>query len=118
MTDDKNIMIQALKDVIAKLAERALKGQISSLISIPTPAYIHVELSHLNMQQNDCTFAPFLTKAAQEPKPLERIKHIVAFVIAGIFPNPTITQCRVPLNPILGETLQREMSTGEKIYCE
>lgn len=24
----------------------------------------------------------------------------------------------MPLNPILGETLQREQSTGERIYCE
>ena len=35
-----------------------------------------------------------------------------------VFINPTIIQCRVPINPIIGETYQREMPSGEKIYCE
>lgn len=38
--------------------------------------------------------------------------------VAGIFPNPSLIQAKVPLNPILGETLQREWTTGEKFYAE
>ena len=29
-----------------------------------------------------------------------------------------MTTCRVPLIPIIGETLQHEFPTGEKLYCE
>jgi hypothetical protein len=34
------------------------------------------------------------------------------------FINPTLVQCRIPLVPILGETYQLEMATGEKLYIE
>ena len=46
------------------------------------------------------------------------MKYIIAFYISSHYINPTLIQCRVPLNPILGETYQREMPTGEKFYAE
>ena len=46
------------------------------------------------------------------------MKHIVKFLIAPNFINPTICACRIPLNPILGETYQREMEDGTKFYAE
>ena len=46
------------------------------------------------------------------------MKHIVTFYVAAHFINPTLIQCRIPLNPIIGETYQREMPTGEKLYME
>ena len=43
---------------------------------------------------------------------------VAAFYLSPFPINPTLTQCRIPLNPILGETYQREMETGEKLYME
>jgi len=39
-------------------------------------------------------------------------------MVPSFFINPTLIQCRVPLNPILGETYQADMPTGEKLYVE
>ena len=46
------------------------------------------------------------------------MKHIVTFLVAPNFINPSICGCRIPLNPILGETYQREMEDGTKFYAE
>jgi len=45
------------------------------------------------------------------------MKIIAKFFIASDHINKTYG-CRVPLNPILGETLQRESPTGERLYAE
>jgi hypothetical protein len=118
MKDEGGIIPKAVKEVLAKVAQKTLKGEVTSLISIPAPAYIHCPISHLNLAANDLIFCPLITKAAQIKDPVERIKYIVASEVAAIFPNPTFITSRVPLNPILGETLQREMVTGEKFYAE
>jgi len=62
-------------------------------------------MSHLNLQQSDMTFSPYLMKAANESDSVERMKWIIAYYVAGHYINPTIMQSKVPLNPILGETL-------------
>ncbi len=59
-----------------------------------------------------------LKKASKETDPVKRMKLAVTQYIQTHFINPTIIQCRVPINPIIGETYQREMPSGEKIYCE
>lgn len=46
------------------------------------------------------------------------MKHVIKFYVAPNFINPTLTSCRVPMNPILGETYQREMEDGTKFYAE
>jgi len=50
--------------------------------------------------------------------PLDRMKQVVKYFVASNWVNQTLANCKVPLNPILGETLQREMVTGERLYCE
>jgi len=86
---------------------------------IPAPAYIHHYYSHLGLATNDMTFSNrFLKLAAQTKDPVERMKHVISFYIACHFINPTLVGCRIPLNPILGETYQMELLTGEMMYCE
>ena len=63
-------------------------------------------------------YCNYLTQAAATQDPFERMKLIVVYYIPSLWYNPSIMGCRSQLNPILGETLQREMETGEKIYCE
>lgn len=75
-------------------------------MATPAPAYIHdAQSSHLNLQQREMTYCTFLTKAANESDPVERMKFIVAYFIAGVYINQTIMRGRIPINPILGETL-------------
>ena len=45
------------------------------------------------------------------------MKVIAIFFVGSNFINMSFG-ARVPLNPILGETLQRETPTGEKLYAE
>lgn len=64
------------------------------------------------------SFCPELKKAANTGDAIQRMKHIAKFLIAPNFINPTICGCRIPINPILGETYQREMADGTKFYAE
>ena len=116
--DKEGIIAAAVKEVAKKIGQKALRGEISDMIGIPAPSYIHHPTSHLNLQMNDVTQCRFLLDAYKQTDPVERMKCILAFYISGQYISSTVTQVRVPLNPILGETLQREMGTGEKLYCE
>jgi len=53
MKDEGNIIPKAVKEVLSKIAAKTMKGEVTSLINIPTPAYIHYPASHLNLQCND-----------------------------------------------------------------
>ena len=117
-SDTEGVISSALKEIGQKIAEKALRGQITEMVGIPAPAYVHHHTSHLNLQQNDMTQCHFLLKAFAESDPLERLKLVMAYYISGQYVSATITQVKVPLNPNLGETLQREMPSGEKLYCE
>ena len=57
-------------------------------------------------------------KKANATDPIQRLKHITTFYISAHFINPSIIGPRVPLTPLLGETYQAEMPSGEKFYCE
>ena len=46
------------------------------------------------------------------------MKLVVAHFISPISILASLSQCRIPLNPVLGETLQAEMPTGERMFCE
>lgn len=64
------------------------------------------------------SFAIELKKASQTKDPIQRMKHLIKFLIAPNFINPTLCGARIPINPILGETYQREMPDGTKLYME
>jgi len=116
--DDDNIMMMAFKEIGVKIAARVAKGQLGDISKIPSPSYIHHYISHHGLVKNDMTHVNFLNKAAATSDSVERMQHVISWFIANHFINPTLMQCRIPLNPILGETYQMEMPTGEKIYCE
>lgn len=59
-----------------------------------------------------------MTAAAQATDPIERLKNILCMYVGGQHINPSEMQCRAPLNPILGETLQRVLPDGTKFYGE
>ena len=59
-----------------------------------------------------------MTDAIEIKDPMERLKKIVTFYVSVQHVNPVQSSMKAPLNPILGETLHREMDTGEVLYCE
>jgi hypothetical protein len=79
---------------------------------------MHHYYSFLAILKNDMTFCRTIKEAAHTIDPLARMKTIVKYYVQTQFINPTLCQCRVPLTPIIGETYQREMPTGEKLYVE
>jgi len=60
----------------------------------------------------------FLTKAAECTDPIERLKYVITSYLAGNHITPSDCQCRAPLNPILGETVQRVLPDGSRFYGE
>jgi len=57
----------------------------------------------------------FLTKAAEETDPVERMKYVIAFAISGL--HYSARQVK-PFNPLLGETFQGKFEDGTEISCE
>jgi hypothetical protein len=43
---------------------------------------------------------------------------VLAMYVGGQYINPGDMQCRAPMNPIVGETVQRVLSDGTKFYGE
>ena len=96
----------AIKELVQKVLKKALKGQLADVMATPAPAQIHdAQSSHMNLQQREMTYSPFLMKAANESDPVERMKWIIAYYFSGHYINSTIMDSRAPINPILGETL-------------
>ena len=118
MKDPGNLIPAAVKELVSRIASKAIQGNLNDVIGMPAPAKIHSYTTTLHLQANDMLYCKYLTLAAQQNDPLERMKLIVPYYIAALWYNPALLGCRVQINPILGETLQREMPTGERIYCE
>lgn len=111
-------MVKAITEIVGKVSGAALKGQVVDMFKIPAPAFVHYKGSHLTLCQNDFIRLDYMKKATEATDPIERMKWVMTFFISGNFIGSTLINCKVPLNPILGETLQRDMPTGERIYCE
>ena len=119
LVDEGNIIPQAFKDVLSKIALKFTKGEFQNLLKTPGPAYMHYPRTYLEGAAVDLSLAAtYLTKAAETTDPVERLKNVLCSYIGGMHINVSQIQCRVPLNPILGETVQRILPTGECFYGE
>ena len=56
-----------------------------------------------------------LTPTTASKDPLERLKYVIAFSVAGL--HLTATQ-KKPFNPILGETYEGAFANGTRVLCE
>jgi hypothetical protein len=62
------------------------------------------------------SFAPtFLKEACQIDSPVERLKKVITFALAGLY---VPTKQLKPFNPNIGETFQGEFENGTKVYAE
>lgn len=105
MSDEDGVILDAVKTILSKVGGQLIKGQIHDISRTPAPAYLHHYFSQLAIVKNDVSYCRrHLKTAAKIDDPVERMKHIVTFYIAAHFINPTLIQCRIPLNPIIGET--------------
>jgi len=101
-------------DLIKQLGQTITQGV--SLTRISIPIYIADPRSYLEMVADGWCFAPiYLKQAAVESDPIERMKMVVTFAIAGL----SNTCCaKKPLNPLLGETFEAVLEDGTEIFCE
>lgn len=117
--DEGGIVPGAVKDFMARITNKIAKGDFSDILKTPAPAYVHVERTYVEGAAADLIWSSkYLTKAAETSDPIERLKLVVTSYLAGNHISPTYTQCRAPLNPILGETVQRVLPDGSKFYGE
>ncbi|KAF1321228.1 Oxysterol binding family protein, partial [Globisporangium splendens] len=103
-----------LKDVIKSAGAKILEGK--SAVSLSLPVRIFEPRTNLERITDMFLYAPtFLNMAAEQTDPAERLKYVVAFVIAGL--HHAVGQLK-PFNPILGETYQATMNDGTEVCCE
>lgn len=110
----RDIVVNLIKTVGSKLKE----GKILDLLKVSRPAIISFPRTYLECVAGDVLYTQLLDKAATCENPVERLKHIVAFVMAGLHRNAVEMGNNGPLNPILGETFYAEKADGTKLYCE
>jgi len=110
----RDVFLNLLKSVGSKLKE----GKILDLLKISRPALLSAPKTYLECIAGDLFYTKFLDMAAATQDPIQRIKYVVAFTIAGLHSNTTELGNNGPLNPILGETYSAEKSDGTKIFCE
>lgn len=101
-------------DLIKQLGKSITQGV--SLTKIAIPVRIAEPRSYLELVTDGWCYAPiFLKQAAVEADPVERMKLVITFAIAGL--SNTCTP-KKPFNPILGETYQATFEDGTEIFCE
>jgi len=100
-------------ELIKQLGQTITQG--ASLTSIAIPVRIAEPRSYLELATDGWCYSDFLKKAAASDDPVERMKYVVTFVIAGL--SNTCTP-KKPFNPILGETFEATFSDGTEVFCE
>ena len=104
----------AIIKLIKKLGSNILHGK--SLMNISMPVSISDKCSVLQRTAIDFTYAPiYMEKVYQTEDPIEKMKYVVGFYIAGLHLN--LSQ-KKPFNPIWGETYQGKIGDDLYIYCE
>lgn len=119
LVDEGNLAPKALKEVLSKATKKIVNGDFADVLKVPSPAYFHHPRSFLEGACYDLSYSSlFMTKAALTEDPIERIKLILAMYIGGHHINPATIGLRAPLNPVIGETVQRVLQDGSKFYGE
>ena len=116
VTDEEAIKEQrgVVWDLVKQVGQSFTQG--GSLTRISIPVHIAEPRSYLERIVDGWCYAPvYLKQAAYEEDPVERLKLIITFAIAGL--SNTVT-AKKPFNPILGETFEADFEDGTNIFCE
>lgn len=106
---------EAITQWIKSMGKRLLTGSIN-LINTPFPVNIFEPRSYLEKLADVWVYPRYLTAAAQANDPVERMKLVVSWFIAGL--HHAFENWRKPFNPILGETWQAQLSDGTAMFME
>lgn len=111
LSEQKTVVTHLIKSMGSNLMEG------KSIINISLPVSIFEPRSFLHRMTDVWQFAPlYLSRAAAvEGDPIERMKQVVTFYIAGMHRG---MKQQKPFNPILGETYQGRFPDGTEVYCE
>ena len=86
-------------DLVKQLGQSITNG--GSITKISIPVHVAEPRSYLERITDGWCYAPiFLNKAAELDDPVERMKNVMAFAVAGLHNTATIP--KKPFNPILG----------------
>ena len=88
-------------ELIKQIGQNLTSG--TSLTSITLPINISEPRSYLEMVADGWCYAPlFLKQASVEPDPVERMKMVITFAVAGLSNTCVVKK---PFNPIVGMLL-------------
>mmetsp|Transcript_6013 Transcript_6013/g.18121 ORF Transcript_6013/g.18121 Transcript_6013/m.18121 type:complete len:476 (+) Transcript_6013:122-1549(+) len=103
-----------LTRTIKRLGSRFFEGKPITEISLHVSVF--EPRSFLERLCDDWDFAPtYLQQAASVSDPIERIKLVAAFIVAGFHRSASLAK---PFNPILGETYSAVWSDGTVVHLE
>ena len=101
-------------EVMKRAGQQLLEGK--NVVAISLPVRIFEPQSTVTRITEVWGAGPnLINKAAAVRSPLERMKYVISYAIAGLHMN--IKQLK-PFNPILGETYEGYWPDGTKIYIE
>eukprot|EP00198_Chlamydomonas_reinhardtii_P009896 XP_001699233.1 predicted protein [Chlamydomonas reinhardtii] len=106
---------EAIMQWVKSMGKRLLTGNVN-LINTPFPVNIFEPRSYLEKLADVWVHPRYLTAAAQATDPVERMKLVTTWFIAGL--HHAFTNWRKPFNPILGETWQAALSDGTSMFME
>lgn len=116
--NNKELLNQQREAITAWLKEAAkkiLRGSIN-LLSTSFPVTMFEPRSYLQKLADPWVYPRFLSEAAEAEDPVERLKLVTAWFVAGL--HHGFERWRKPFNPILGETWQATLSDGSAIFME
>ncbi|KAL6050876.1 Oxysterol-binding protein 4 [Balamuthia mandrillaris] len=106
----RGVIWEILKQVGASITS------VKEITNVSLPVTVFEPRSYLQRLCDGWWSAPiFLNKAAQTTDPVERLKLVVTFTIAGF--HNTCGGYK-PFNPILGETFQAQFEDGTEVFAE
>ncbi|KAG2492188.1 hypothetical protein HYH03_009436 [Edaphochlamys debaryana] len=106
---------EAIMQWVKSMGKRLLTGNIN-LINTPFPVTIFEPRSYLEKLADVWVYPRFLEQAAKATDPLERMKLVSTWFVAGL--HLAFANWRKPFNPILGETWQASLSDGTSMSME
>jgi len=116
MTSEEEIARQrgVVWELVKTVGNSLMEGR--ELTNLTLPVTLFEPSSFLEKMSQSWLMAPtYLTKAALTKDPVERMKLVVTFLVAGIHFAPAE---RKPFNPILGETFEASFDDGSTVFCE
>ena len=119
LKDEDGIVAGVFKDILIKVAKTLAQGKIADLTHHSAPSWSHCKVTYMGLKMSDLQNVRYIKQAAQvENDPVKRLKLVITGLFSTLYIPFTLTQARIPMIAIVGETLQRELETGERLYVE